>query len=217
MLTSFVREIRAESNEDSLTVVIEDEYLYNGIITERIIVNINNDIFYSITYDGVTYIYDSDDVLLATARVIKTDIDKIYPINNVNESRGQNDIVDTCDVWRSWSNVYTYQVSPAVAVDTVEALNNILSVLFSPHQSEILNFLSVIRSFCSITINLVQNTAGFYVSAQFSYNQYCDILRKERFAMGTTYGSPQIHWLDTPWIYNVVPEACRILTNRYPY
>lgn len=211
--------IYAEEDNLGYDIISSETISNNNRTILKDVFNIGGKIYSRLEVSNYIYIYDENSYLIAIGLNINSN-DEIAHNDEYFEQicqNGDRGVGDSYDRWLSWYDYSTKQLILTSIPGTVSDLANIIKVLFASESNRMINFASAIYSLCSIIINTMNTNQWYYISAQVSNNQYCNILRKERFTQGSSSGSTQIHWLDSPWIYNAVPEACRFLTEIYPY
>lgn len=187
------------------------------------IVNVSEDGQYiSHIYDDEIVVYDLEGNIVATATYTAIEIPENIA---TNQNAIPNEIispfsVDDFEKWGNWVQTQFVQFVPSFNTSVISA--SLLSTLMKDAFTgkNIFVSLSAIGLLCDIIADQVVNGQTITVKGEFSYNVYCNILRKERVNQYNTngsvktYGQISANWLSSPWDYSQ-PAECRVLAERY--
>lgn len=173
-------------------------------------------------YDNEIVVYDLEGNIVATATYTAIEI----PENIVtNQNAIPNEIVspfsvDDFEKWGNWVQTQFVQFVPNFSGSSIGSgvLAALMESAFSAASITISGL--AIGLLCGVIADSIINGQTVYVKGDFSYNVYCNILRKERvnqyYSNGNvkTYGQVTTNWLSSPWDYSQ-PAECRVLADRY--
>lgn len=206
----------------SFSVVFAEEYTdSNG---ESPVIKVSEDGEYvSHIFDDVIIVYDLEGNVLVTATYTSFGApDPIIPNRMVNPNGLISPLsVELYDQWGNWIETEFVQFVPVFSGSSIAsgALAATMESAFLAKKIHISGM--AISLICGSIADSIVNGQTITVRGDFSYNVYCNILRKERVnqynANGKVkkYGPETTNWLSSPWDYGTADASCRALANKY--
>lgn len=204
----------------------------NVIAEERAEDDDQNDFIIKVSADGqyISHIYEDEIILfdlegniVATATYTTIEIpEAVIPVQDIMPYEIISPFsVDDFEKWGNWVQTEFVQFVPHfnTAAITASALSALMQNAFSI--KNIVISISAIGLLCDFIADSITNGQTVTVKGEFSYNVYCNILRKERVNQYNTngsvktYGQITTNWLSSPWDYGTADASCRVLAERY--
>lgn len=226
-MTSIPTVIHAEEiievSGSNFQIVSESSSSKNGIEYREMIFSEEGNIYITEIYEHEIFVYDENRNLLASATygcstiVVSSQFISI----ETRPAFSLMSLVDDYDIWNGWRPTTMVNFVPNFSgTNIVKGVLKSLIVAALTGNGIVISIIAV-EQLVNVIWDGIENGTTVYVKGDYDYNSFCSILRKERVnrynSNGTikTYGATTVNWLDTPWIYDLYPAACRTLTQRY--
>ncbi len=210
-----------EDESDVMHIVSESEVETTDGTYKELVISDNDETFISEIHGDEIFLYDEDQNLIATATFSTKEVVNASLFEDRSIEISPYAAVDTYDKWRNWIPTKMVQFVPKFSGTSIQT-GVLTSLMVSAFTGAALFVpTTAISLLCGAIVDSVYNGQYIYVKGDYSYNTYCEILRKERVnqynANGSLkrYGPATTRWLNTPWDYATAPAACRILTQKY--